>query len=134
MEDFALEGRRGIEPGRPARSLLYHAFASPAVVTDGAGHALAAFPTAAEIGTVENYVFARRGGLWVTWGAPRRFVPYGADAGGPWLGFQAWRPDLHRILAARAAALGVRVIRPCRALEPLRARRRVTGVRTSGVP
>jgi hypothetical protein len=61
FEDFALEGRRGIEPGRPARSLLYHAFASPAVVTAGAGRVLTAFPTAAEIATVENYVFARRG-------------------------------------------------------------------------
>jgi hypothetical protein len=28
FEDFAMEGRRGIEPGRPARSLLFHALAS----------------------------------------------------------------------------------------------------------
>ena len=28
FEDFALEGVRGIEPGVPARSLLFHAFAS----------------------------------------------------------------------------------------------------------
>lgn len=31
--DFALEGRRGIEPGIPSRSLLYHAVASPNVIT-----------------------------------------------------------------------------------------------------
>jgi hypothetical protein len=37
FEDFAMEGRRGIEPGSPARSLLYHALASPNVAT-GAGH------------------------------------------------------------------------------------------------
>src|SRR5436190_1698878 len=29
--DFAAEGCRGVEPGRPAHSLLYHAFASPQV-------------------------------------------------------------------------------------------------------
>lgn len=80
---------------------------------------------------VRRQGFVRHAGLWVTWGEPRRFVPYGADARGAWLGFQAWRPDLDRILADRAVAVGVRVIRPCRALAPLRARRRVTGVRTS---
>ena len=31
FEDFAREGKRGIEPGSPARSLLYHALASPTV-------------------------------------------------------------------------------------------------------
>ena len=35
FEDFALEGQRGIEPGRPARSLLFHALASPNVFGDG---------------------------------------------------------------------------------------------------
>ena len=32
FEDFAPEGRRGLEPGVPARSLLYHALASPGVL------------------------------------------------------------------------------------------------------
>ena len=31
FEDFTLAGKRGIEPGLPAASLLYHAFASPDV-------------------------------------------------------------------------------------------------------
>lgn len=57
FEDFALEGARGIEPGSPARSLLFHALASPNVFQDGAGHTLAAFPTPAEIEAVENYVY-----------------------------------------------------------------------------
>jgi hypothetical protein len=57
FEDFALEGRRGIEPGIPARSLLYHALASANVVDDAAGHRLKDFPTLAEIEAVENYVF-----------------------------------------------------------------------------
>jgi hypothetical protein len=57
FEDFALEGTRGIEPGSPARSLLFHALASPNVFADGSGNALGAFPTPAELETVENYVF-----------------------------------------------------------------------------
>jgi hypothetical protein len=52
-----MEGERSIEPGRPARSLLYHALASPSVVTGARGEELAAFPTLAEINAVENFVF-----------------------------------------------------------------------------
>ena len=55
--DFANAGTRAIEPGRPDYSLLYHALASPAVVTDSAGAALRSFPTLAEIEAVENYVY-----------------------------------------------------------------------------
>jgi hypothetical protein len=57
FEDFALEGTRGIEPGSPARSLLFHALASPNVFRDGTGNDLSAFPTPAEIEAVENYVY-----------------------------------------------------------------------------
>ncbi|RKR43222.1 hypothetical protein [Paraburkholderia sp. BL17N1] len=57
FEDFALEGVRGIEPGIPAQSLVYHALASPSVMTTAAGQKLAAFPTLAEIETIENYVY-----------------------------------------------------------------------------
>jgi hypothetical protein len=57
FEDFALEGTRGIEPGSPARSLLFHALASPNVYRDAAGNDLSAFPTPAEIEAVENYVY-----------------------------------------------------------------------------
>lgn len=32
FEDFADDGVRGVEPGSPARSLLYHALASPNVL------------------------------------------------------------------------------------------------------
>ncbi|MEA2554162.1 MAG: hypothetical protein QOJ65_2338 [Fimbriimonadaceae bacterium] len=60
FEDFALEGKRGIEPGHPARSLLYHAFASPGVVFRPGGGLLEEFPTLAEIEVVENYCFAAR--------------------------------------------------------------------------
>src|SRR5262245_5552391 len=58
FEDFALEGQRGIEPGQPARSLLYHALASPRVGAGEASAAVTIFPTPAEIETVENFVYA----------------------------------------------------------------------------
>lgn len=57
FEDFAAEGKRAIEPGSPARSLLFHALASPNVVTGADGNPLTVFPTLAEIETVENYVY-----------------------------------------------------------------------------
>ena len=55
--DFANAATRAIEPGRPDRSLLYHAFASPTVVADRQGVELRGFPTLAEIDAVENYVY-----------------------------------------------------------------------------
>jgi hypothetical protein len=60
FEDFALEGERGIEPGHPARSLLYHALASPNVLTGVDGSDLKGFPTLQELDTVENYVYGVR--------------------------------------------------------------------------
>jgi hypothetical protein len=60
FEDFALEGERGIEPGHPARSLLYHALASPNVLTRVDGSDLKAFPTLQELDVVENYVYGVR--------------------------------------------------------------------------
>ena len=60
FEDFALEGQRAIEPGEPARSLLFHAFASAAVTSAPDGTALGAFPTAAEIDVLESYVYGVR--------------------------------------------------------------------------
>jgi hypothetical protein len=57
FEDFALEGKRGIEPRIPSRSLLYHALVSPNVVSKVDGSELGIFPTIAETDTIENYVF-----------------------------------------------------------------------------
>ena len=59
FEDFAFEGKRGIEPGNPARSLLYHALASPNVLQVN-GTDLAEYPTLRDIETVENYVFGAK--------------------------------------------------------------------------
>lgn len=58
--DFAPSGQRGIEPGSPARSLLYHAMASPDVVHER----LTSYPTLAEIEAVESYVYGVRPVSW----------------------------------------------------------------------
>jgi hypothetical protein len=55
--DFANAATRAVEPSRPDRSLLYHAFASSTVVADRKGVELRGFPTLAEIDAVENYVY-----------------------------------------------------------------------------
>jgi hypothetical protein len=57
FQDFAIEGKRGITPGVPSHSLLYHAFASPQVTSDINGNSLKRFPTPAQIEVVENYVY-----------------------------------------------------------------------------
>lgn len=57
FEDFALAGTRGIEPGNPAQSLLYHALAHPNVIADAQHNSLQAYPSAAELETVLNYVY-----------------------------------------------------------------------------
>ncbi|VVP83532.1 hypothetical protein PS918_02547 [Pseudomonas fluorescens] len=58
--DFSSHGQRGIEAASPSRSLLYHALASPNVVTDPNGNPLRLFPSAAEIDRVLNYVYGLR--------------------------------------------------------------------------
>lgn len=58
FEDFAFEGKRGIEAGNPAQSLLFHSLASPSVVKNVNGSDLTAFPTLAELDTVENYIYS----------------------------------------------------------------------------
>jgi flavin-dependent dehydrogenase len=79
--------------------------------------------------------FVRYPGFWVEWDGPRQFVPFGQDANGPWLGFQAWRAELDALLLERARALGVEVLQPRRALHPLRGERgEVVGVETDAGP
>ncbi len=79
--------------------------------------------------------FVRYPGIWMEWEGPRQFVPFGQDERGPWLGFQAWRAELDTLLLARARALGVEVLQPCRALSPLRGEHQeVVGVETDAGP
>lgn len=56
--DFALAGSRAVEASVPSHSLLYHALASPRVISDENGQTLQLFPTAAEIETVLDYVYS----------------------------------------------------------------------------
>ena len=60
FQDFADDQARGIVPGRPAHSLLYHALASPNVLSGKNGKPLRKFPDLDEIEAVENYVFGVR--------------------------------------------------------------------------
>jgi hypothetical protein len=59
--DFHGGGTRAIEPGEPARSLFYHALASPAVHPTADGSPALdpnVYPTQAELDTVENYIYS----------------------------------------------------------------------------
>ena len=60
FQDFADDQARGIVAGRPAHSLLYHALASPNVLSGKDGKPLQKFPKLNEIETVENYIFGVR--------------------------------------------------------------------------
>ena len=61
-------------------------------------------------------VGARHLGIWVEWGGPRRFKAFGADANGPWSGFQVWRADFDALLLTRAREVGVEVRQPCKVI------------------
>ena len=76
----------------------------------------------------------RFNGYWVQWNEPLRFNGFGSDDKGPWRGFQIPRETLDTTLLQHAAALGVRVRQPCRALAVLSEKNRVTGVRTDSGP
>ncbi|WP_017318539.1 hypothetical protein [Mastigocladopsis repens] len=64
FEDFAGEGTRGIEAGNPARSLLFHAFASVNVVLNAQSTNSQAYPTLAELEIIENFVYGVQPPSW----------------------------------------------------------------------
>ena len=64
----------------------------------------------------ENFV--RHEGHFVTWADEQRFERFGADANGPWRGFQLWRPRFDAILLAAAERAGADVVRPCPRVRP----------------
>lgn len=76
--------------------------------------------------------FHRHRGVWVQWNEPCRFEPYGADASGPWLGFQANRLRLHGLLLAAAHGLGASIERNARAEALLMDGTRVAGIVAAG--
>lgn len=60
FEDFTSAGKRAIEPGKPAASLLYHALASARVhpTPTGAAGPVDAYATLEELDTVENFIYS----------------------------------------------------------------------------
>ena len=76
--------------------------------------------------------FRRHRGIWVKCGDLSQFLPYGEDINGPWLGFQAERRTLHRILQQAAVDSEVRLIRKTRPETVLMEENRVTGVMVDG--
>lgn len=75
--------------------------------------------------------FIRYPGHVLRWGGEERMQPFGADAEGPWLGFQAWRPTFDAILLDRARRLGVVILQPCPVSEVRTTGGRVIGVETA---
>ena len=54
--------------------------------------------------------YLRHAGTFVEWGARCGFVPFGEDAGGPWLGFQAPRGDFDQRLIGVARESGAEIL------------------------
>ncbi|MCP3754716.1 NAD(P)/FAD-dependent oxidoreductase [Streptomyces sp. TBY4] len=79
-----------------------------------------------------SVVGARHEGIEVGWGGAPRFEPFGADADGPWRGFQVDRRRLDGLLLDRARNAGAEVRMSCRVLEPLVEGGIVTGARVRG--
>lgn len=113
----ALLEREAFPRDRPGETL--HPGVEPLLRQLGLGDAL------------ESAGFLRHPGVWVRWDSDLRFEPFGADGGGPWLGFQAWRADFDSLLLERVRMLGVSIRQPCRAVAPTLDGARVTGVRAS---
>ena len=91
-------------------------------------------PLLDQLGVIEqvraaNYL--RHEGNWVEWGNEQNFVPFGSDADGTWLGFQAWRANFDAILLERVRELGVQIMQPCRAIGLLQDQEQIIGVKTS---
>lgn len=76
-------------------------------------------------------VGARHPGVWIEWGSPPRFQPFGADGQGVWLGYQVCRADFDAMLIDRARACGVHVLQPCTVTGCLGDEEHPSGVMTS---
>lgn len=82
-------------------------------------------------GPVQNAGFLRHPGVWVGQPGHAKFQPYGSDARGPWLGFQAPRADFDSMLLTAARSHGVHVFQPRRALRGIVESGRVSGAETT---
>lgn len=88
-------------------------------------------PLLAELGVGRDDLGAVTGarfeGLWSAWGGPPRFEPFGADAAGPWRGYQIRRAAFEGLLLDTARSVGVQVRQGEAAGEPVVEDGRVVG-------
>ena len=92
-------------------------------------------PLLEQLGVLDQVLragFRRHRGVWSERGGPRQFLPDGEDAEGPWLGFQADRRILHRMLQQAAFDAQVTLIRKACPEAVLVEGNRVTGVVVNG--
>jgi 2-polyprenyl-6-methoxyphenol hydroxylase-like FAD-dependent oxidoreductase len=75
--------------------------------------------------------FLRHRGHWVQWGDQPRFMPFGSDEQGEWLGFQAGRAELDSLLLEGARSHNIPIQQPCRAMGIRIEHGRVMGVETA---
>ncbi|MFO1002897.1 MAG: tryptophan 7-halogenase [Planctomycetaceae bacterium] len=80
---------------------------------------------------VLNANFVRYPGHMVQSRGLENYVPFGSDESGDWQGFQLWRPQFDSILLNRAHSLGVKILQPDRAVEPIFESAGLSGVVTS---
>lgn len=73
----------------------------------------------------------RHNGNWVKWDNELRFIPFGEDENGPWLGFQVWRSNFDKLLLDRAKEVGVVVQQPVKALRLITEGEKILGISTS---
>lgn len=93
-------------------------------------------PLLKQLGVFEQVLssgFPRHRGVWFQEerSGSRRFLPYGEDEDGPWLGFQADRRILQHILQQAAIEAGVELFKSVRPLEVLLKDGRVIGVKAN---
>lgn len=79
---------------------------------------------------LEGVTGARFEGVEIDWAGQQRFEAFGADADGPWRGFQVRRAAFDNLLLDRAREAGAEVLQPRAALQPLVEDGRVVGVET----
>ncbi len=91
-------------------------------------------PLLKELGVEDRVLsagFLRHEGHHVHWNEPERFIAFGDDATGPWLGLQAWRPDFDAILLERSRELGAIICKPDHVTDLVMDNRHIIGVETA---
>ena len=78
---------------------------------------------------LRNAGFHRHRGIWVEHAGQRHFQAYGADANGPWRGFQVDRALLQEMMQNAVRACGARLLMGCQIAGLLHEDGRVAGVR-----